>query len=137
MRKPRKKHEVVCIDCGDVFETSSHRTQRCPDCREQRENEYKKQYNAKYRMEHGVRPREDSYDEHEVKCKDCGQTFTTKGRRWGCCPDCRKGAAKNPSTRKKKKKTKSLAEVMADLAAYNKQHGTCLSYGEYVVMTNV
>ena len=92
----------------------------------------------------------------EIICEECLNTFLSNGRNVKCCPACRSAhnvevnrlynerrRAERKSARKAAKydamrpKIKTISEVMADLAAYNKAHGTRLSYGEYVVMTNV
>lgn len=74
---------------------------------------------------------------YEKTCALCGQPFITKARNAKYCSDCRyKGnilkMQQLRSERKKRKLHKSLDEIMRDLAAYNKEHNTNLSYGQYV-----
>lgn len=76
------------------------------------------------------------------KCVICGKEFEPYGRQLSCSDQCRKQRVerikKDNSTKyykvykEKVKPKKSLAETLADLDVYNKEHGTLLSYGEYV-----
>ena len=86
----------------------------------------------------------------EKECVLCGSKYLTTARNTLYCVECRtrkakqrvrenylKQKLKTEKRSRKKPAAKSLPEVMADLAAYNKEHGTHLSYGEYVVIANV
>ena len=75
------------------------------------------------------------------KCVECGRVFTSKAFKARFCPDCREERNKKIAQKRyldKKEKTRrkpastSISEVMRDLNQYNKENGTCLSYGEYV-----
>jgi hypothetical protein len=76
-----------------------------------------------------------------LKCFDCDQMFysTTEGKKY--CPECakkRKNASNRKYMRRKRKpsvEVKTISEVLRELKAYNEEHGTCLSYGQYVLMT--
>ena len=80
----------------------------------------------------------------EVICIDCGCSFMAKSKAAKRCPECnlkhrknqKQGYAENfKSTRKvkkKKQKPKSITQVLRELEAYNKEHGTRLTYGQYV-----
>ena len=60
------------------------------------------------------------------------------------CSDCKKWlqsktkgkAGRKPRVYKTKKPKKSIAEVMNEIEAYNRENGTHLSYGQYMVLTN-
>ncbi len=89
-----------------------------------------------------------------VKCKDCGCKFYAKTKHKAFCEDCikrhRKESLKEeskkhikpeneaaPASPKRKKKAKSLNQILSDLERYNKKHKTILSYGEYVSLLNI
>ncbi len=63
-------------------------------------------------------------------CKDCGCEFTTTAHNTKWCPLCRKKP--HQSEKKRMPMRKSLRQVMAEIKAYNAEHGTNLSYGQYV-----
>ena len=60
------------------------------------------------------------------------------------CSDCKKWienskakgkAGRKPRVYKTRKAKKSIAEVMNEIEAYNKENGTHLSYGQYMTLT--
>lgn len=63
-------------------------------------------------------------------CKICGRVFKTSNRRTTCCSDyC---SQQYREIRKLRKKPTNLSVIIAEIETYNKEHGTKLSYGEYV-----
>lgn len=91
----------------------------------------------------------------EKVCKDCGVTFYTKTKSRTKCCDClvkdrklyedtgiraneRKTKIENGEPiipiKEKKKPKKTFGQVIAELEAYNKANGTCLTYGQYLAM---
>lgn len=63
VRKPQKPIAVTCIDCGTVFIGYSRKAKRCPECREKRAKEYRKNYNGslksnrKMSVKHNIYPK--------------------------------------------------------------------------------
>ena len=74
--------------------------------------------------------------EKVVYCVDCGQPFISKSNSAKRCTECRAANKKELSRKRKKgyrqEPSKSIAEVMRELKAYNEKHGTFISYGQYV-----
>ena len=78
----------------------------------------------------------------EKTCGDCGIIYWTRNYASKRCPQCqakkgRKATEYKKITcvkRRRKKPSKSIYEIMRDLAAYNREHNTYLSYGQYVQM---
>ena len=79
----------------------------------------------------------------EVICVDCGCTFTAFSRGALRCAECkiehkRRTAAtgmasyRNGKKQKPYKVKKTIREVIVELERYNKEHGTHLSYGQFV-----
>jgi tRNA(Ile2) C34 agmatinyltransferase TiaS len=82
----------------------------------------------------------------EVVCFDCGETFTALLSNALRCEKCRK-KAKNQAAKKYMMQSrsirkipksmpprKSIKDILKEMAQYNREHGTCLSYGKYVAM---
>lgn len=79
-------------------------------------------------------------------CGECGDTFYSKQPQVRLCQKCKdkkreeiikKGIEERRSFHvksKPKKKIKSLTETIRETERYNREHGTCLSYGQYVLM---
>lgn len=79
-------------------------------------------------------------------CIDCGKTFKAHANNAKRCDECKQELArekareqnalrKRENLYKKARKTKpkkTLSEIMRELEAYNKEHGTHLTYGQYV-----
>lgn len=86
-------------------------------------------------------------DNLEVRqCGECGGEFYS-GEKNRKCPICKEKAKKErlerqknefklvkPVSPKKKKKIKTLQTIEKERAKYNKEHGTHLSYGYYVLV---
>lgn len=81
-----------------------------------------------------------------MTCEVCGSEFTCRQHNAKYCPGCKEDAynekqvqwrkrarAKRKSV-KVKQEFKSINEVLADIEAYNKKHGSNLSYGQYIAM---
>ena len=73
----------------------------------------------------------------EKICKDCGCVFWSKSHNAKWCPECRKKYHFTKKERKSPIVGKSLSEVLADLKEFNFKHGTRLSYGQYVSLTEM
>ena len=78
-------------------------------------------------------------------CRDCGAEFEAVSNRAFRCEKCRKEVAKLTSRnwyRENKSRKiprtmpprKSIRQVLRELERYNKEHGTFLSYGQYIAM---
>lgn len=80
-------------------------------------------------------------------CVNCGKQF--EGMMYGhrrLCDDCRKSSANDAQMRlredrkserlkrKRKKKPKTLNEIMREIKEYNDTHETQITYGQYVSM---
>lgn len=81
-------------------------------------------------------------------CWQCGETFYKFKKDVRICPNCKEKNQKNrleqqreiykstnqkqSSKSKRKIKYKSLLQIEKERAKYNKEHGTLLSYGQYV-----
>ena len=65
----------------------------------------------------------------DLKCAECKKVFRNPDENERFCPECKKiKGNKKP----KPKANKSIWQITRDLEKYNKEHGTMLSYGEYV-----
>lgn len=77
---------------------------------------------------------------HYLTCLKCGCEFTHTNVNKKYCAEC-EPQVKRERNRKfmaqKRAKSplrhKTIAEVITELERYNKEHGTCLSYGQYVL----
>lgn len=81
--------------------------------------------------------------EQYLYCRQCGREFTHWNANKSYCDECaeerkknsiKKYVKKNQVKKKAKKSRQSLNEIMIEIAEYNKEHGTSLSYGQYVSM---
>ncbi len=77
---------------------------------------------------------------HLMRLK-CGNYFDYSSSLKKYCPECdaelRKERSKKCMQKKRAKNTvkfKTLTEVMRELKAYNEEHGTHLTYGQYISM---
>ena len=81
-------------------------------------------------------------------CQRCGATFYAASGRAMRCEKCREAWNKEArslydkqhraeSKLKSNVVSKSLSQIMSDLKQYNKEHGTHLSYGQYISMREV
>lgn len=75
-------------------------------------------------------------------CKDCQKIFRTDQRNKQYCPSCIKRRRNEYSSeancrksvykkRGKKKPILSMTEVIHIIEVYNKEHGTCYTYGKF------
>ena len=65
-------------------------------------------------------------------CPVCGKEFYSHfATAKYCSKECRDVVKKKASAKKEIPKKKTLDEVLADLAEYNRIHGTHLTYGKY------
>lgn len=77
-------------------------------------------------------------------CSRCGESFGAKSKYVLYCSNCRKEVAKEHSAASRTKKKaagykpqneiKSMKQLLSELDNYNKEHGTYLTYGQYVAM---
>jgi hypothetical protein len=81
---------------------------------------------------------------YKMECIDCGLTFVAKNPKALRCACCRREAARLQTKEHQEKKRiyrdsikpkKSISDVLRELKRYNEEHGTFLSYGEFIVMT--
>lgn len=88
----------------------------------------------------------------EVTCKECGVKFIAYSRKALRCPECRRNAireqnksyqrqlqqsikeVKKITTKKTYRPPMTINEVVNEMEKYNKVHGTCLSYGQFVLI---
>lgn len=79
----------------------------------------------------------------EIFCEDCGTLVITPGHNTTRCKECqkehtRKQARERDRQRRNSRRlypgpTKSIPEIERERHIYNKEHGTSLSYGQYVL----
>ena len=77
-------------------------------------------------------------------CAHCGVEFSAKYETTKYCKHCRQKksaetraknkAAKGPEVYKPQSDNASIIVLLRKIAQYNKEHGTNLSYGKYVLM---
>lgn len=89
----------------------------------------------------------------EVICIDCGKMFTAQSRAAKRCPECNLKHRKEyrqeyaevnkkeqiePKKKIKKpmRKPKTISQILKEVEAYNKEHKTRLSYGQYVALVD-
>jgi hypothetical protein len=65
----------------------------------------------------------------DLKCAECYKVFCNPDENERFCPECKKIRDKK---KPKKKPSKSLYQITKEIEKYNKEHGTRLTYGEYV-----
>lgn len=66
------------------------------------------------------------------RCSLCSAEFPG-GPRAKYCPECRRELRHSiASARPKSTPKRSIGEIVAEVTAYNKEHGTHLTYGKYV-----
>jgi len=80
----------------------------------------------------------------KIICEDCYGVFESCALNVKRCAECRntRELKRQKEIRKKQKaaaapRKKSVVDVVKELVAYNEAHGTHLTYGQYVVMTDV
>ena len=75
-------------------------------------------------------------------CPNCFATFIPHATNQKFCPDCRdyrmdeikKYREKQRREKEARKKRESIDAVCEELEAYNRKHGTLLSYGKYIAL---
>ena len=72
----------------------------------------------------------------DLKCAECGKIFRNPDENERFCPECNKikESRKKPKQKAKSIKSKSIWQITRELEKYNKEHGTRLSYGQYVLL---
>lgn len=72
----------------------------------------------------------------DLKCAECGKFFRNPDENERFCPECKKikEGRKKPKQKAKSVKSKSILQITRELKKYNKEHGTRLSYGQYVLL---
>lgn len=70
----------------------------------------------------------------DLKCAECYKFFRNPDENERFCPECNKikESRKKPKQKAKSIKSKSIWQIIRELEKYNKEHGTMLSYGQYV-----
>lgn len=78
------------------------------------------------------------------ECSVCGTLFETTGKSAKYCPECRIWKKKEMSANSRKAmrarrahqqiKSTTINDVLRELEEYNKRHGTCYTYGQYMVL---
>ena len=70
----------------------------------------------------------------DLKCAECGKIFRNPNENERFCPECKKIKESKKKARQKAKSNKSILQITRELKKYNKEHGTRLSYGQYVLL---
>lgn len=71
---------------------------------------------------------------YDKVCKCCGRKFKSKAINKQYCPDCGDTYEDKLKRMAKKKPQGDKLEILQrEIDAYNKKHGTALSYGQYVM----
>lgn len=128
--------EKICARCGQKFVTDNKNTLYCSfDCRQAVQRD---------RARERAREKRAETAEKTVVCA-CGKSFIPRDKRQKfCSPDCpaKKKSHNYPEEfSKPKMKTQvvqhppvGLDQALKDLKKYNAEHGTLLSYGQYMAM---
>ena len=74
----------------------------------------------------------------DLKCAECYKFFRNPDENERLCPECKKikESKKKSKPKVKANKRKSIWQIIRELEQYNKEHGTWLSYGEYVSLVD-
>ena len=70
----------------------------------------------------------------DLKCAECHKVFRNPNENERLCPECKKIKESKKKARQKVKSNKSILQITRELKKYNKEHGTRLSYGQYVLL---
>lgn len=70
----------------------------------------------------------------DLKCAECHKVFRNPNENERLCPECKKIKESKKKARQKAKSNKSILQITRELKKYNKEHGTRLSYGQYVLL---
>lgn len=128
--------EKICAKCGQKFVTDNKNTLYCSfDCRQAVQRDRARERAREKRAETAGKA---------VVCA-CGKLFAPRDRRQKfCSPDCsakKKNHNYAEEFKKPQRKTRAvphppvgLDQALKDLKKYNAEHGTLLSYGQYMAM---
>lgn len=122
----RKLHTFTCDMCGTQAQSYGHNARYCESCKK------RKQHN----MNVAFIGKRDGREVFERVCVTCGLPFSTFFEDHEECAPCMKGTNAVKEA-KRAKPVVSLAEQMKVIEAYNREHGTNLSYGKYMAMMGV
>ena len=70
----------------------------------------------------------------DLKCAECHKVFRNPDENERFCPECKKIKENKKKPKQKAKSNKSILQITRELKKYNKEHGTRLSYGQYVLL---
>ena len=70
----------------------------------------------------------------DLRCAECHKVFRNPNENERFCPECKKIKESKKKARQKVKSNKSILQITRELKKYNKEHGTRLSYGQYVLL---
>ena len=68
----------------------------------------------------------------DLKCAECHKVFRNPDENERLCPECKN--IKKSKKKAKQKANKTIFQITRELEKYNKEHGTRLSYGQYVLL---
>ena len=71
---------------------------------------------------------------YQKKCKWCGSPFESETRGKKICPACDSvKRAKEEERKRQRQKPDKLGDLQREIDTYNREHGTALTYGQYVL----
>ena len=70
----------------------------------------------------------------DLRCAECHKVFRNPDENERFCPECKKIKESKKKPKQKAKSNKSILQITREIAKYNKEHGTLLSYGQYVLL---
>lgn len=70
---------------------------------------------------------------YQKKCKWCGNRFDSEKSHKYLCPKCEGDTDKETEKKKKSIKEDKLGDLQREIDTYNREHGTALTYGQYVL----
>jgi predicted amidophosphoribosyltransferase len=133
--KTKRIHKAVCQYCGAGVGDGKT---ICSHCRERQKLIKQMQQMIKDTKEYGTMAK----GNYCLRCFNCNREFTYTSDAKKYCPECEKEIKRERNRKfmanKRKKASieiKTISQVLQELKAYNEEHGTCLSYGQYVLMT--
>lgn len=132
----KRIHKAVCISCGaGVGEGITI----CSNCRYRQKLIRELQQMIRDTKEYRTKMATGNY---WIRCFNCDRMFNYTSDAKKYCPECEKEIKRERNRKfmanKRKKASveiKTISQVMQELKAYNEANGTCLSYGQYVLMT--
>jgi hypothetical protein len=120
----RKTHTFRCAMCGREAETNSNNVKYCESCRKRKRRDVNVRNTGK----------REGREVYQKVCERCGLPFDTLFEDHVRCTDCIKGRTDTLIPEEVKPTPLSLTEQMREIEAYNREHGTNLSYGKYMAM---